>query len=431
MKKKQYVLKVTAGVLAGREFPVSKESLNLGRSSSCDICIKDLLLSRTHCRFEIRDSKLFVIDLASANETIVNGKVVDERELRNGDLIEVGESTLMVVCEGEDDMPVRPPVEGDDVVIDLGFNKSEEDADTEKKLFLRPVIWSVAAILVLVIGVLFIFNFEKAEPDKKVAVDAEQSTELLIQYEKIEADSDNIFRYSLRLSPDGILQAEIDDIAGDRHIKKDKQLSQSVVDELARIIRNSGFFGLERKYSGYASTPGTMMQWRMTIALGTQINSCTVRDRLEPDIFRSLRETLETFSKNELGIWAIQFSAERLIELAVDAKAVADKKSAERNVRHNNLFDAIKSYKEAIFYLDTVNPKPDFYAELVGAVETCERELEKRYEEQRFKADRAINLQEWANAARELKILREMIPDHNDPRHGEAVRKLLDVEGRL
>ena len=34
------------------------------------------------------------------------------------------------------------------------------------------------------------------------------------------------------------------------------------------------------------------------------------------------------------------------------------------NVRHGNLFEAIKNYREAIFYLDTVNPKPEFYTEL-------------------------------------------------------------------
>jgi hypothetical protein len=169
----------------------------------------------------------------------------------------------------------------------------------------------------------------------------------------------------------------------------------------------------------------------LLLSLGTKAHTCFVRDRVEPETFKALRETLETFSKNELGIWAIQFSSDKLIELATEANAVADKKSAEMNVRHSNLYEAIKSYKEAKFYLDTVNPKPDFYANLIGSVANCEKTLEKRYEDQRFKADRAINLSEWPTAAAELKILREMIPERSDPRNAEAVRKLLDVEGRL
>jgi hypothetical protein len=433
MSSKTYTLKVTAGPLAGQEYPVTRDSMNLGRASTCDIAIKDLLLSRTHCRFEVRDGRLFVIDLASANETHVNGAAIDEKELHHNDLVEAGETTLRVVSDPpEEGVPPVLHGEADTMLIDLGFSKEEDDADAAKKSFLRPVLWSVAAILILIAGATVIMRPEGDGDGKRaVVVPMERSEKLLIHYEKIEADTANIFRYSLRLSPEGRLSAEIDDIAGDRHIKKDKQLSEEVVRELARTVKASGFFGLDRKYSGYAAVPGTLNQWGMTIALGTQVASCVVRDRQEPDNFKALREQLETFSKNELGIWAIQFSSEKLIDLALEAKTIADKKSAEMNVRHSNLFEAIKSYKESLFYLDTVNPKPDFYAELLASTEKCEQELERRYADQRFKADRAINLKEWANAARELKILREMIPDRADPRHGEAVRKLLDVEGRL
>ncbi len=433
MSMKTYTLKVTAGPLAGQEYPVTRDSMNLGRASTCDIAIKDLLLSRTHCRFEVRDGRLFVIDLASANETHVNGAAIDEKELHHNDLVEAGETTLRVVSDPpEEGVPPVLHGEADSMLIDLGFSQDDDAANTEKKSFLRPVLWSVAALLILVAGATLIMRPDGESSRQGPGVmPLAKPEELLIQYEKIEADTENIFRYSLRLTPDGRLSAEIDDIEGDRHIKKDKQLAAEVVRELARTVKASGFFGLDRKYTGYAAVPGTLNQWSMTIALGTQVASCIVRDRQEPDNFKALREQLETFSKNELGIWAIQFSSDKLIDLALEAKTIADKKSAEMNVRHNNLFDAIQSYKESLFYLDTVNPKPDFYAELIASTEKCEKELVRRYEDQRFKADRAINLKEWSNAARELKILREMIPDRADPRHGEAVRKLLDVESRL
>jgi len=247
----------------------------------------------------------------------------------------------------------------------------------------------------------------------------------------VEADTDNIFTYSLTLNPDGMLYAMIDDINGDRHVRKEKKLDPALIKNLTKTVKSSGFFALESNYAGYASTPGTLKQWKLTIALGTNVHTCRVRDRLEPEPFKALRETLETFSKNELGIWAIQFSAEKLVGLAVEARAIADKKFAEMNVQHGNLYESIKSYKESAFYLDTVNPKPDFYGYLIEQIAKGETELEKRYEDQNFKADRAINLKEWPTAATELKILREMIPDRADPRHAEAVRKLLDVESRL
>lgn len=436
MNSKKYTLKITAGPRAGQEYPVTKASMNLGRSNTCAIKIKDLLLSRTHCRFELRDSKLFVIDLASANETLVNGEAVDEKELHHNDLIEAGESTIKVIADPPDELvpsvELPLPVVGDgEVLIDLGFNSNDENASDEKKSSLRPVLWIAGSILVLVIGATLILSPNNKEKAKAIAEPIVNNEELLIQYEKVEADTENIFKYTLTLTPDGMLNAVIDDIAGDRHIRKEKLLDAELISNLTKKVKTSGFFALDPNYTGYASTPGTLKLWKLTIALGTKVHTCQIRDRLEPEPFKALRETLETFSKNELGIWAIQFSADKLIELAVEARAIGDKKFAELNVRHGNLFEAIRSYKEAVFYLDTVNPKPDFYAKIVDNIDQCESELEKRYQDQNFKADRAINLKEWPVAATELKILREMIPDRSDPRHAEATRKLLDVESRL
>ncbi|MFA7172791.1 MAG: FHA domain-containing protein [Kiritimatiellia bacterium] len=434
MNLKKYTLKVTAGPQAGQEYPIHKASMNLGRSSTCAIKIKDLLLSRSHCRFELRDSKLFVIDLASANETLVNGEAIDEKELHHNDLIEVGESTLKVIADPPDDLisNVETVLVGDgEVLIDLGFNSSNENATDEKKSALRPILWIAGAILVLVIGATLILNPNSKDKAKAGAETIVNSEELLIQYEKVEADTTNIFKYSLTLTPDNMLTAVIDDISGDRHVRKEKLLNQELIANLTKKIKTSGFFTLDPSYTGYASTPGILKLWKLTIAVGTKVHTCQIRDRLEPEPFKALRETLETFSKNELGIWAIQFSAEKLIDLAMEARAIADKKLAELNVRHDNLFEAIKSYKEAVFYLDTVNPKPNFYAVIVDNIDQCEGELEKRYRDQNFKADRAINLKEWSTAAAELKILREMIPERSDPRHAEATRKLLDVESRL
>jgi len=434
MSTKTYTLHATAGPLTGESYPVLKDSMNLGRASNCDIAIKDLLLSRTHCRFELRDSKLFVIDLASANETLVNSKAIDELELHHNDLIEVGESTFKVVTDPPEIVATGPgdaTAGDDDVLIDLGFNSENDNTSDEKKSLLRPIIWIAAALLILVSGSTLIFNFANRDNQKPETRQIVRNDDLLIHYEKVEADTNNIFRYCLKLSSDGLLSAVIDDITGDRHIKKETKVNPALIKDLTRTINNSGFFSLEPKYSGYAETPGSMQLWKITITLGTKAYSCTVHNRVEPEPFKELRENLETFSKNELGIWAIQFSTGKLIKLAVEANTIADKMYAEMNVKYGNLYKSIKSYKEAVFYLETVDPKPDFYGTLVDKVTECEEELKKRYQNQRFKADRAINLKEWSTAVKELKILREMIPDRSDPRHNEAVNTLIDVENRL
>ena len=169
----------------------------------------------------------------------------------------------------------------------------------------------------------------------------------------------------------------------------------------------------------------------ITLVLGDNVKRSEVVNRVEPEVFRNVRETLETFGKNELGIWAIQFSRERLVELSKEALTRAGNFFDERGIDYGNLYKAIKRYEEAAFYLDTIDPKPDFYSDIVSGLATATEELDQRYEERRFLADRAINLKDWTTAASELRIIRELIPDRDDERHAEAGRKLLDVETRM
>ena len=151
----------------------------------------------------------------------------------------------------------------------------------------------------------------------------------------------------------------------------------------------------------------------------------------EPDAFRSVREKLETFSKNQLGVWALQYSRDKLIELAEEAIRVGQSRWEDRDVQHGNLFGAVASFKEAIFYLETVNPKPECAETARERLRESQEELEKRYSDQRFLADRAINLGDWDAARRELVVLMEMVPDRADDRNREATAKLVDVEKRL
>ena len=124
-------------------------------------------------------------------------------------------------------------------------------------------------------------------------------------------------------------------------------------------------------------------------------------------------------------------SAEKLVEMSEESRRAADAKWEERDVKHGNTAASLASYEEAIFYLETVNPKPANYGELCKRRDQAAAELDKRYKDQRFLADRAIKLQDWETAKRELRILCELVPDTKDPRHSEASAKLMDVEARM
>ena len=423
MSTHSYTLVIDEGPSKGRRYPVPSTGLKLGRSSQCDIAITDLLLSRSHCRFEFRGEELWLVDLASANQTFVNDTAITEQRLNANDAVKVGDSVLHVKdSEGTTDAP--------DVVIDLGFTK--DPASQPKRSVVRPLLWSAAAILVLITGATLILAPDKSvkRAPKPQAITSNLAPQ--IYYEKVEASAENIFRFEMTISAQGLLSVKIDDLAGkNRFVRKEKRVDPSLLADLSREIESSGFFSLDKSYTGFAAKPNTLNEWTLTCVIGKNAHTCRVTNRTEPDAFRALREKLETFSKNELGIWAIQFSADKLTELSQNALAVAQKKFEERDVKYSNLFESIRSYQEAVFYLDTVNPKPDFYTKIIDGFEAAQEELDKRYKDQNFRADRAINLADWPAAARELKILREMIPDRNDSRYKEASRKLMDVESRL
>ena len=80
----------------------------VGRSSECDVClrgdVRDLCISRRHCRLTFDPPNVFVADLGSVNGTFVNGHPcadhVSEQagtvNVSDGDILTVGGTSLQV-----------------------------------------------------------------------------------------------------------------------------------------------------------------------------------------------------------------------------------------------------------------------------------------------------------------------------------------------
>lgn len=436
-----YILIFEQGLRVGTQLPLVAEKTTLGRSSQCDIALADPALSRVHCTFELKGVELWLKDHQSANETFVNDNPVTEQKLNPGDIITIGDSIIRVTvsasasfASAEPIASALPPPPPSDMVIDLGFDTPDHPSTLQQKNILRPILWGFTAVLIFATCLWFIFTLDTGNINPKIkSVAPQQDSTMLIFYEKVEASPENIFRFELSLTADGMLTVKIDDLAGgNRHILKEKKVEPDILLDLARGIMTSGFFSLEKEYTGVAASANAMSEYTLLSAIGKKVHSCHILNRSdEPEAFRAVREKLETFSKNELGIWAIQFSTEKLIELAQNAFDVAKKYYSERDVRFGNRNDAIRNYQEALFYLDTVNPKPNFYDPIKEGLEVAKADLTQQLQEQNFRADRAINLADWPTAAKELKVICELIPSRSDEIHQTAARKLLDVEKRI
>ena len=420
-------LQIENGELAGRRYAVGENGLRLGRSSSNDVIIADEELSRNHCLFEpVGQDGLRVTDLASANGTVVNGKLVDKDPvvLRPGDIVEVGATKILVVGDGQ-------KAAAGSLDLGLGGGDGHGQAPARRPAFVG-VLWAVAALsLVAAIAALLMMpSAEQHETVRQVEEDAPVVREVV--YEKVEADMNGIFRYELSLAPGGVLSVAVDDIPkNERRFAKQQQLGEEASKALNEILAYDDLRKLDREYVGPEPDPPALSSFSLKVVYSSHVRSVQVVNTQEPEAFRLIRERLEAFSKNELGVWAIQYSRDKLVSLAEESLAVARSKWDERDVNHGNLFGAITAFKEALFYLETVFPKPECAAVARSGLDAAVAEMDKRYRDQRFLADRAIKLEDWETARRELSVLIEMIPDRNDDRHRQAASSILEVERKV
>ena len=79
-------------------FPLIVDEVLIGRLDSVDLVIDESGVSRVHAKVVREGSLCVVMDLRSKTGTRVNGHLVERHELSNGDVIEIGKTSLKY-CE--------------------------------------------------------------------------------------------------------------------------------------------------------------------------------------------------------------------------------------------------------------------------------------------------------------------------------------------
>ncbi len=88
-------LVVVDGEDRGRRLPlVGKAQFKIGRAVTCDLKLLDGKISREHCTVEVVRDQYIIVDLESANGTIVNGDRVKKTVLKEGDFVRLGFTML-------------------------------------------------------------------------------------------------------------------------------------------------------------------------------------------------------------------------------------------------------------------------------------------------------------------------------------------------
>lgn len=89
-------LTVLTGGASGTLFRVSKGVAVIGRAPRVDVKLEDDGISRSHARLRAETNRAWLEDMGSRNGTFVNGtKITTPTELREGDKIQVGRTTVL------------------------------------------------------------------------------------------------------------------------------------------------------------------------------------------------------------------------------------------------------------------------------------------------------------------------------------------------
>lgn len=109
-------LVINSGPTPGKDFPLEKPEIFIGRDLGNDIVINDPEVSRRHARLYLQGSTYIIEDLGSTNGTSINGqRLTGPYMLRAGEQVTFGERVILAVeavqrpPETATVIPVPPP----------------------------------------------------------------------------------------------------------------------------------------------------------------------------------------------------------------------------------------------------------------------------------------------------------------------------------
>src|SRR5262245_31420126 len=71
-------------------FVIESEGLTIGRLIGNDLALNHPTVSRTHAGIKEIDGDYWIFNLSGANGTMLNGELIDQTPLADGDLIQIG-----------------------------------------------------------------------------------------------------------------------------------------------------------------------------------------------------------------------------------------------------------------------------------------------------------------------------------------------------
>ena len=472
MENALYLITV-AGPSAGKKFAVTTAGATLGRSRSSTICLEDSALSRQHCQITFSPTP-HVADLDSSNGTLLNGTPLKNvpTPLTDGDVLSMGgwtfrvevvksapqvmpppaapqvtpapiapktEAVPSIALFGEDKEPTPAPAPTQAEVPQTLFDHSDEDAPAATGAFnFKRLILPLIAVVTLVLGVMLLIMGVGSDEAaaRKVRQLPPTTRQVEFSYERFVTDARHLFRYTLSYdAPTNILFLEVSDLGdADRGFTKKLELPEDAKNLLTKMILEMELDKIGEIFREQSEDGISLERRTVTIVRGSEVWTRTAENvknlNTKHVAFSKVCDQLETFAKNELKVWAAEYSIDELAKIAAEQLEVAARYWEQRDLGDEKVWLAIVAYKKGLSALDTLNPKPAMITDLSDGLFEAEELLAKRYEDSLFQVEQAMNTQQYEVAMQHLQKILRMIPDRDDPRHSQASEKLLMVERR-
>jgi len=117
-------VQIINGIDKGQDFLISTERVIVGRSQKADLTINDVSVSRSHISIEKVENGYLLEDLGSNNGTLINDSLTVSSELHDGDIINIGNTSLKFFIQE------NSPSDDEDVVISQDNQSLEEGGES-------------------------------------------------------------------------------------------------------------------------------------------------------------------------------------------------------------------------------------------------------------------------------------------------------------
>ena len=158
----------------GKTFELTKDQYTIGRIEERDICIPDPTVSTYHGSFVKSGNTYILKDNNSTNGSRVNNEPIVEKELKNSDIIQLGDVEMLYDCDDGDNagektsnitginLSVSPTssssVKKLDPISPYGERKKNDNKKSQKYIFIFLGILALIVVVLLVYLGLIMFS---------------------------------------------------------------------------------------------------------------------------------------------------------------------------------------------------------------------------------------------------------------------------------